>query len=526
MSSSSRKKHSPTLAELHKIFPPHESVKKYSYSELLKLYNQLLARELVVPDSTELIDDYKNYLEKETVMTGGNNSDEVNTEDFVEGKSYKYETDDGVIFLVDFVKRTKLTNGSKGILCTFHYIYLYDESVKEFTNLNQTETILYDDVSGTDYYEVTSKDPTFKKLLMNMMYQNNGVEDTESLKSPGLFKKKSSFQSTKDSVIKRAPSFIRQCRPYLDNTVKSAEIYGSPHFQHLKALENHSYIFGMQNVPDDCKELYQFMKFLREDKKIKRYVCLQCGPDEKDMWKYVGLRVEGHEDSLFYNRQIEDYTSYTFENAMAILKLMHDGKDTIVFHCTAGWGRTGSVMFLILLYFSAKHNRNVLRKPLTTKTHFSDVELKATLLSKEYSFHAAKEFYELKGLSYKLRCDRMNIAYQAVAHTLSLYDEGNPEIAYVQYNDYDKLEDQSTVFTEFILQDKKDIIILADGDTKSPGSRRSNKTIRSNRSFNKSIKSNRSSRKSSRSSSRSSSRKSSKTTKKSTGWLSNLMGID
>jgi protein-tyrosine phosphatase len=520
--SSSRKKNSPTLAELHKIFPPHESVKKYSHGELLKLYNELQGRELVVPESTELIDDYKNYLEKETI-TGGSHLDELNTEDFAVGKSYKYETDDGTIFLVDFGTRTKLTNGSKGVLCTFQHIYLYDVNVNEFTNLNETETILYDHVSGTEYYEVNSKDPTFKKLR-KIINENNGVEDTESLKSRNSFKKYASFQSTTDSLIKRAPTFIRQCRPHLDNTVKSAEIYGSSHYQKLKALESHKYIFGMQNVPYDCKELYQFMKYLRQDKKIKRYACLQCGPNEEDMWKYVGLRVEGLEESFFYNRQIQDYTSYTFENAMAILKLIHDGKDTIVFHCTAGWGRTGSVMFLILLYFSAKHNINVLRKPLTRKTHFTDSELEATLLAKEYSSEAAKEFYELNGTSCKLRSDRMNIAYQAVAHTLSLYDEGNPEIAYIQYNDYDNLEDQSTIFTEFVLQDKKDIIILADGDGRlnSTRSRVSNKTIKSNRSSNKSIKSNRSSR---RTSSRSS-RRSSKTTKKSAGWFSNLMGID
>jgi len=193
-----------------------------------------------------------------------------------------------------------------------------------------------------------------------------------------------------------------------------------------------------------------------------------------------------------------------------------------------------------LLYFSAKHNRNVLRKPLTTKTHFSDSEIDATLLAKEYSSKAAEEFYELNGTSCKLRSDRMNIAYQAVAHTLSLYDEGNPEIAYVQYNDYDKLEDQSTIFTEFVLQDKKDIIILSDGDgiLNSTRSRISNKTIKSNRSLNKSIKSNSSLNKSiksnrslnksikSNSSSRRTSKRSSKTTKKSAGWFSNLMGID
>jgi hypothetical protein len=181
-------------------------------------------------------------------------------------------------------------------------------------------------------------------------------------------------------------------------------------------------------------------------------------------------------------------------------------------------------MFLILLYFSAKHNKNVLRKPLTTKTHFTDSELEATLLAKEYSFDAAKEFYELNGTSCKLRSDRMNIAYQAVAHTLSLYDEGNPEIAYVQYNDYDKLEDQSTIFTEFVLQDKKDIIILADGDgtLNSERSKSFNRGIKSNRSLNKLKKSNTSSRRTSRRSSRSSN----KTTKKSTGWLSNLLGID
>jgi protein-tyrosine phosphatase len=518
---SSRKKNSPTLAELHKIFPPHESVKKYSYSELLKLYNESQARELVVPDSSELIDDYKNYLEKETTI-GGSHPDKVNTEDFVVGKSYKYDTEEGTMFLVNFKKQNRLTNGIKATFCTFEYTYVYDRYIKDFFDQAETTVLLYDDVSGTDYYEVNSKDPTFKELK-NMINRKNGIEDTESLKSHNSSKNKASFQSmgTTDSLIKRAPTFIQQCRPYLDNTVKSAEIYKNSKFQQLKALKNHQYIFGMQNVPNDCKELYQFMRFLREDNKIKRYACLQCGSNEEDMWKYVGLRVEGHEESFFYNRQIQDYTSYTFENAMAILKLMHDGKDTIVFHCTAGWGRTGSVMFLILLYFSAKHNKNVLRKPLTTKTHFTHFELEATLLAKEYSLEAAEEFYELNGPSCQLRCDRMNTAYQAVAHTLSLYDDGNPEIAYVQYNDYDNLKDQSTIFTEFVLQDKKDIIILADEDAKSPrSSSRSNKTIRSNRSLNKSIKSNKSSRKSSRSSSR----KSSKTTKKSTGWLSNLMG--
>lgn len=521
--SSSRKKNSPTLAELHKIFPPHETVKKYSYSELLKLYHELQRRELVVPDSTELIDEYKNYLENSR-MSGGNNNHKVNTEDFVEGKSYKYETDEGTIFLVDFGTRTELTNGTKGKVCTFQYIYSYDENYGEFINLNQNDTILYDNVPGTDYYEVNTTDPIFKKLKKKIN-ENNGIENTDSLKSHNLLKKYSSFKSIgTDSLISRAPTFIRRCETRLDDTVESDEYYESSHYQKLKALESHKYIFGMQNVPNNCKELYQFMKYLRQDKKIKRYACLQCGPDEEDMWKYVGLRVDGKEDTLFYNRQIEDYTSYTFENAMAILKLIHDGKDTIVFHCTAGWGRTGSVMFLILLYFSAKHNINVLRKPLTRKTHFTDSELEATLLAKEYSYEAAKEFYELRGISCKLRSDRMNIAYQAVAHTLSLYDDGNPEIAYVQYNDYNKLEDQSTIFTEFVLQDKKDIIILADGDGRlnSRRSRISNKTMKSNRSSNKSIKSNRSSR---RTSSRSS-RRSSKTTKKSAGWFSNLMGID
>ena len=166
----------------------------------------------------------------------------------------------------------------------------------------------------------------------------------------------------------------------------------------------------------------------------------------------------------------------------------------------------------------------MLRKPLTTKTHFTDSELEATLLAKEYSSEAAKEFYELNGTSCKLRSDRMNIAYQAVAHTLSLYDEGNPEIAYVQYKDYNKLEDQSTIFTEFVLQDKKDIIILADGDgtLNSARSKSFNRGIKSNRSLNKLKKSNTSSRRTSRRSSRSSN----KTTKKSTGWLSNLLGID
>ena len=495
---SSRKKNSPTLAELHKIFPPYETVKKYSYRELLTLYNNINNRELVVPDSSELIDDYKTYLENSS-MTGGHDPQEVKIKDFVVGKSYRSEIEGSqyFFFLKKFITSKKSDDDDETIYtCDFEEIYtIYKDGL----------------IQKSDSASIGLVEENYEKYY----------EADESIlaKDPDL---------QGESYINRAPNFIKNCHVALVDEIEAEENYPKrDNFQILKHLESHRYIYGMQNVSDDCEDLYKMMKYLRVNKNIKRFVCLQCGSYERDMWLYVAERVNELENSFFYDRHVQDYISYSFENAMSILQLIHESKDSIVFHCTAGWGRTGSVMFLILLYFRAIRNRNVLRKPLNIKTHYTDGDIEDTSLCKEYSFEAAKEFYEFKNLSTKLWSDRINIAYQAVAHTVTLHDSTNTQTAYRQYTDYDDLEKQTTLFTEYVLKDKKDIIILVENENMSnsitaeplekPLSHKSN---RSSRPSNKSARSNRSSRPSNKSA------RSNKTTKKSAGWLSNFMGID
>lgn len=250
--------------------------------------------------------------------------------------------------------------------------------------------------------------------------------------------------------------------PALDLDLPAKEVYDVDSYQHVKALHTHPHIYGMQNVPNACTNLYSMMRFLIESVRVKRLACLQCSPREDATWN--ALREKLHDKNIqFFNRQIQDYTSYTFDNAMFILSLIHGSTAPIVFHCTAGFGRTGSVMYLILLYFHARRNRNVLRKPLLVKNHLTHEQVKATNLAKEYSFQSAEEFFDGGNVSHlKLRTVRLNIANQAVAHTLDLYEPTLTQTGYIQYTDpeFVDLTRQELRFTNYTLKDKSDVIRL------------------------------------------------------------------
>lgn len=328
-----------TLADLHVLFPPSESVHRYSYAELLRLYHETIESRLIVPASTDLIAEYKTYL-----------------------------------------------RGKKGLK------------------------------QGRDKH----------------------LGGGEAYAAP-----------------------VSVC-PGLDLDLPSQEIYDDDDYQHLKGLHTHPHIYGMQNVPDACTDLYSMMRFLIESVRVKRLACLECSPREEEVWH--ALRESLQDQNIhFYNRQIQDYTSYTFDNAMFILSLIHGSTAPIVFHCTAGFGRTGSVMYLILLYFHARRNRNVLRKPLLDKEYLTHEQVNATNLAKEYSFQSAEEFFDADNVAHlQLRTCRLNIANQAVAHTLDLYEPTLTQTGYIQYTDPDfvDLDRQELRFTNYTLKDKSDVIRL------------------------------------------------------------------
>jgi hypothetical protein len=138
-------------------------------------------------------------------------------------------------------------------------------------------------------------------------------------------------------------------------------------------------------------------------------------------------------------------------------------------------------MFLILLFFQAEKNRQVLLNNLMTNIHeLSRDELMETELAHEYSYLAAEEFYELKESKatgdasldsikhsiyvghLKTRSTRINITNAIVAHFLDLTDPQPTPTAYTQYSTMDDLNETIIQFPRFTRQDKSDILGAAD----------------------------------------------------------------
>lgn len=53
------------------MFPPEEASKKYTYDELLKLYNTNNKKQLVTVDNKKIMEKYVTHLEAEAEQTGG-----------------------------------------------------------------------------------------------------------------------------------------------------------------------------------------------------------------------------------------------------------------------------------------------------------------------------------------------------------------------------------------------------------------------------------------------------------------------
>jgi len=261
----------------------------------------------------------------------------------------------------------------------------------------------------------------------------------------------SGYEKTEDSGV--CSEVVTQSKKDMDDLVAKhpeLEFYPTENWQHLKALKSYPAIFGMQKPTDNCDKLLQFFRFLAS-KGIRRYACLQCAANEPVVWSVV---KKEHDECVFYNHQIQDYQPFTFENAMSILaRIEADTITPIVFHCTAGFGRTGSVMYLILQYMRCRSNRNLLRLPLMkSKSDFSHEEIEKTFLCKEYSFHAAEEFLEAKHENWRLRTKRLNIINQAVANSLQLFHPQETEVAYMQIDDIDDLSKQYLKFAKRLPQ--------------------------------------------------------------------------
>jgi hypothetical protein len=208
------------------------------------------------------------------------------------------------------------------------------------------------------------------------------------------------------------------------------ESYLNDTHQHVTPLYSNEYIYGMQNVPGDCKLLAQMLKFIQLQHGIKRMVCLQCSAIEGSMWMYVGKLLNNRVS--FNELPIKDYGTFTFEQGIQILKYIQD-PTPIIFHCTAGYGRTGAVMNLITRYFIARVRPEILTEALP----LTNVDYIDSVLAKEYSVPAAEEFYHdpdhggVHVISISLRSARINMIQQVIAYFLSF--ELKTPIAYRVY---------------------------------------------------------------------------------------------
>lgn len=247
-----------------------------------------------------------------------------------------------------------------------------------------------------------------------------------------------------DLVIESVSDFDK-----LKDTHPELEEYLNDDYQHLTPLKSYPFIFGMQTPQtENCDKLLQFFRFLAS-KGIRRYVCLLCENSEPIVWNIV---KKEYPSCVFFNHEIEDYRPFTFNNAMSILAhVVLDKSTPIVFHCGAGHGRTGAVLYLILQYMRCVSNRNLLRRPLMkSKSNLTHTDLEKTFLCQEYSFDAAEEFYESidKGRKerWPLRTERLNIINQVIANTLQVHHPTETQVAYMQFNEFEDLSNQSLYF--------------------------------------------------------------------------------
>jgi hypothetical protein len=129
-------------------------------------------------------------------------------------------------------------------------------------------------------------------------------------------------------------------------------------WQKLQEFKIYKNIFGMQRpFFNDIEKRKWFMGQLKEFyPNTTDYITLQLMDREQEM-------VEKRKMNFFDNR-ITDFMSFELDNAIQLLEILQQIRGTAVIHCSAGFGRTGSVMMLYMLYQMHKDRFLHLNQPL------------------------------------------------------------------------------------------------------------------------------------------------------------------
>jgi protein tyrosine phosphatase len=230
---------------------------------------------------------------------------------------------------------------------------------------------------------------------------------------------------------------------------KPKESYKNENMQKLKQLGEYN-IYGMQDPEQyvsfavvDCEKMYKFLQFLI-NKGIKHIVCLHpCG---ESMQKLCSI-----DDSIqFHYKPIVDFERVSFEIGMSIIALIElIGDEPIVFYCKAGCGRTGSILYMISMYFKCILDHSKLLNPLPIITSVSPRhpinsfdDAVPEWFADEYSQISYNELFI--NSTPKLLAERINIIYRIIAESLVIYHSSSTSEE-LQYRQYYSLSDRDSI---------------------------------------------------------------------------------
>ena len=112
-------------------------------------------------------------------------------------------------------------------------------------------------------------------------------------------------------------------------------------------------VYGMQR-PNylDKNQMFNVMSILLYKYNVTRYITVDNNYTEQIVWNDVVKTLVDKPKPIteYYNRKIIDFTSFTPHNALWFLKNFIKPNTNTVLHCTAGFGRTGSVVLLYSIY--------------------------------------------------------------------------------------------------------------------------------------------------------------------------------
>ena len=187
-----------------------------------------------------------------------------------------------------------------------------------------------------------------------------------------------------DQVIMSAEDSF-QCNPILSDN------YFQP-YTCLKSFDLQN-IAGMGDTFDNPILVFKSYAYLMYTLGVKRIVALHYISNVKEAIWYILKSMHpafcDDPEIEYVKEKIIDFNCFTLESAMRLLNIYQNKHIKHVIHCTSGHGRTGTVMFLLLIYHLvitekiAINDREVFKRMLLLKPNLGEF----------YCMHAAYEFF-------------------------------------------------------------------------------------------------------------------------------------